>query len=244
MQLECHCQTAYNVASHHAEEKGLSIFGSRCVKFCTTVLCRIPHRRMCHEILTVREGVTGETVTCWDFSYDRLEPAEARTNASKIKGPARVAAHGKARLPREKCFGKTKVQLSRAGTGADFPEMSHNIMKINPLQFSSSQKCIPCLTTVHQGTAICILPLIFCIQTIVHVHSCLMGIYVVCTGGAQEKGQVLSEGLSVCGHYARGPLFSRQLQGSRNRISPVSPRRLGLCFCSNWLGHGNNRQRL
>ena len=71
--------------------------------------CRIPHRRLCHEVISVREGVSGEIMSCSTYNFDKLEPAEARTNASKIKGPARVVAHGKQYWPREKCLAKVKV---------------------------------------------------------------------------------------------------------------------------------------
>ena len=59
----------------------------------------------------MREGVSGEIMTYSNYSYNKLEPAEARTNASKIKGPAQVVAHGKLYMPREKCLGKSKVGI-------------------------------------------------------------------------------------------------------------------------------------
>ena len=57
----------------------------------------------------MREGVTGEVSECSFTTYDKLEPADARTNSSKIKGPARLLAHGKAFAPKDKCLGKVKV---------------------------------------------------------------------------------------------------------------------------------------
>ena len=58
--------------------------------------------------------MTGHNIT-----FDKLEPAEARTNASKIKGPARVVASGKQYMPREKCLGKVKVR-----TGSVFENLA------------------------------------------------------------------------------------------------------------------------
>lgn len=62
----------------------------------------------------MREGVSGEIMTYSNYSYNKLEPAEARTNASKIKGPAQVMAQGKLYMPREKCLGKSKVGFSNS----------------------------------------------------------------------------------------------------------------------------------
>ena len=53
--------------------------------------------------------MTGEVSDCSYVTYDRLEPSESRTSSSKIRGPARLLAHGKAYMPKDKCLGKIKV---------------------------------------------------------------------------------------------------------------------------------------
>lgn len=70
---------------------------------------RIPHRRLCFGTVPLREGVTGEVMECGYVTYNKLEPEDARSNSSKIRGPARIIAHGKAYSPKDKCLGKVKV---------------------------------------------------------------------------------------------------------------------------------------
>lgn len=53
--------------------------------------------------------MTGDVVEVLHVAYNKLEPEDARSNSSKIRGPARIIAHGKAYTPSNKCLGKVKA---------------------------------------------------------------------------------------------------------------------------------------
>jgi len=56
-----------------------------------------------------RDGITGEVSEKLVVNYSKLEPEDARSNASKIRYPAALFHTGKTYVPRESSLGKIKV---------------------------------------------------------------------------------------------------------------------------------------